>query len=115
MARSSTLTPHRSLWRRVRAALTGAAASDAPLVLVATRMPVSPEEQRVAGLLARLPVRTRSALAGVLADDLRLAEKDPFRGAAEVGYWRLALYQRSAEELVSSLVGDFLAEVPRHL
>ena len=94
--------------------VSGDASTGTPLVLVATRMPVSPAEQRVAGLLARLPVRTRSALVSVLADDLRLAEKDPFRGAAEVGYWRLGLYQRAAEELIASLVGDFLAEVPRH-
>ena len=74
------------------------------------RPPRSAEEQRVARVLAGLSVCTRAALVDALADDLRLAEDDPFRAAAELGAWRLALYHRAADELVSALVGDFLIE-----
>ena len=91
--------------------LGGARALDpADRVVLATRPPRSEDEERVAGVLARLPVRTRDALVAALADELRQAEDDPFRAAPEAGVWRLSLYQHAADELVRRLLGDFLTE-----
>ncbi len=75
-----------------------------------TRPPRSEDEQRVAAVLARIPVRTRDALIAAVADDLRRAEGDPFRGAPETGVWRLSMYRQAAEDLVRGLLGDFLVE-----
>lgn len=78
------------------------------------RPPRTVDEQRVAALLAGLPSPGRCALVAALADELRLAESDPFRGVgeAELGIWRLSLYQTTADELVSTFLGDFLVEEP---
>ncbi len=94
--------------KRLLASLSGADPADARIRL--TRLPRSPSEERVARLLARLPLNTRHALVEAVADDLRLAENDPFRAASEVAIWRLSFYQRAAEELVSSFLGDLLVE-----
>lgn len=95
--------------RRLVASILGSGNGGNVAIRVA-RAPRLVEERRVADMLDRLPVRTRGALVDALADELRLAEKDPFRGALEVGIWRLALYRRAADELVNSLLGDFLVE-----
>ena len=99
------------LLRKLIESFSGAgAAVGADRLVLATRPPRSADEERVAGVLARLPVRTREALVAALADDLRRAEDDPFRVAPEAGVWRLSLYQRAADELVRHLLDDFLTE-----
>ena len=96
--------------RKLLASLGAGAPRPTGGLVLATRPPRSEDEERVAGVLARLPVRTRDALVAALADDLRRAEDDPFRGAPEAGVWRLSLYQQAADELVRGLLGDFLTE-----
>jgi hypothetical protein len=96
--------------RRLLDRFNGVDPMDARLRL--TRLPRDSREDRVARILTRLPLNTRGALVEAVADDLRVAEDDPFRAAPEVGFWRLAFYRRSAEQLVGSMVGDLLKEEP---
>lgn len=100
----------RVILRKLIAAFGAAAPGESGSLVLATRPPGTSDEERVASILARLPVRTRVELVAALADDLRHAEDDPFRSATEVGVWRLSLYHTAAEELVGRLLGDFLAE-----
>lgn len=113
MNRFSALDSRAAWWRRLIAAACGTPSPGDPRLRIA-RAPRTLDEERVAAILGRLPSPTRCALLTALADDLRQAEHDPFRGAggSELGFWRLSLYQTAADELVTALLGDFLAEDP---
>ncbi len=94
--------------RRLLDTLSGVDPADARVRLA--RLPRTAQEERVARLLSGLPLNTRAALVEAVADDLRLAENDPFGTASEVGIWRLSFYRQSAEKLIGAMIGDLLRE-----
>ena len=75
------------------------------------RVPRTPEEDRLARLLAETFRGGRPALIERLADDLRRRGAEPLSRAPEAGLFGLALYREQAAALVDSLLGDLLVEV----
>jgi DNA-binding transcriptional LysR family regulator len=74
------------------------------------REPSTPDEERVARVLAETPGGAREELLEHLADELRQREGDPLSGAPDVGLFRLELYEEEASAMLDRMVGDLLIE-----
>jgi DNA-binding transcriptional LysR family regulator len=74
------------------------------------REPRTPDERRVAELLAKTPGGRRAGLLDRLADDLRRSDPDFLSNAPDVGLYRLQLYRQEARAQLDQLVGGLLVE-----